>query len=794
MDLGPLAGVFVLSMAASSAMSADRYWVAPIIGTWADASNWSQSSGGPGGQGLPMGGERIFMDQRSIAIFNGAGVGNPNFDALEMSGSGSGVTQLNMGSGSMGITEVVVGQDADACELLVTNAQLVSDSIKVGIGTNSTDALLKLSGSGLIDTLSIQIGVGSGVGSVELDAGTLRAEDLTIGIAQPHPGLGGSFAITGGTLDAESIIVGESGDASLVQTGGHIEVTNYYIGTTGRSVLGGDAGFSETADHTGGTLDVYLMIVGRDQNLFESYAKGEMRIDGTDISAFSILVGGFESWGYLTLESGTLDVEGIANIASSGNSGQTYVGEVTQSGGSFTSAVLILGSDGTGTGPINAIPMRATYEMSGGTADHNSVRIGQSENSDAMLYIRGDAVFNAGSITSTTRHEDSKATLLVAENGTVNTPSLSIGSVLSDFSGGDTEVNVTGGTLAAGAIIVQDFFESVKIEQSGGLLSASRVEARGDADYWGGVTLIGGVLEGYYETIGPVAPVSTRIRDNADFRTREFRHNGGPLEFGPGTPSLSGPFFINNLTAGTLDLHAPMTVTADAGAIMMMNVTNSSIITIETGSHLPIEGTFTNNRDIVLNEGTLSVTTPVDHAFGTISGVGTIDADLHHDAQLEPTIMTVTGSLACGPDSVTKFQLGTVGSTTLDAQGPSVTLDGELHLEFVTGAAQPMPGTTYDIISTPNTTATGTFSNIVFEGAAVPAEVVYEADRVCVRVLYCSRADLAEPYGVIDFFDISAFISLYQAQDPIADLAAPFGTINFFDVSAFLSLFQDGCP
>ncbi|HCT45683.1 MAG TPA: hypothetical protein DF699_10765, partial [Phycisphaerales bacterium] len=150
MDLGPLAGVFVLSMAASSAMSADRYWVAPIIGTWADASNWSQSSGGPGGQGLPMGGERIFMDQRSIAIFNGAGVGNPNFDALEMSGSGSGVTQLNMGSGSMGITEVVVGQDADACELLVTNAQLVSDSIKVGIGTNSTDALLKLSGSGLI--------------------------------------------------------------------------------------------------------------------------------------------------------------------------------------------------------------------------------------------------------------------------------------------------------------------------------------------------------------------------------------------------------------------------------------------------------------------------------------------------------------------------------------------------------------------------------------------------------------------------------------------------------------------
>jgi hypothetical protein len=55
-------------------------------------------------------------------------------------------------------------------------------------------------------------------------------------------------------------------------------------------------------------------------------------------------------------------------------------------------------------------------------------------------------------------------------------------------------------------------------------------------------------------------------------------------------------------------------------------------------------------------------------------------------------------------------------------------------------------------------------------------------------------ADLAAPFGTLNFFDVSAFISLYNAQDPAADLAAPFGTLNFFDVSAYISAYNQGCP
>lgn len=54
--------------------------------------------------------------------------------------------------------------------------------------------------------------------------------------------------------------------------------------------------------------------------------------------------------------------------------------------------------------------------------------------------------------------------------------------------------------------------------------------------------------------------------------------------------------------------------------------------------------------------------------------------------------------------------------------------------------------------------------------------------------------DLAEPFGTLNFFDVAAYISLYNTQDPAADLAAPFGTLNFFDISAYIAAYGAGCP
>lgn len=47
--------------------------------------------------------------------------------------------------------------------------------------------------------------------------------------------------------------------------------------------------------------------------------------------------------------------------------------------------------------------------------------------------------------------------------------------------------------------------------------------------------------------------------------------------------------------------------------------------------------------------------------------------------------------------------------------------------------------------------------------------------------------------GVLDFFDVSAFLAAYNAQDPAADFTGD-GAYDFFDVSAFLGAFNAGCP
>lgn len=47
--------------------------------------------------------------------------------------------------------------------------------------------------------------------------------------------------------------------------------------------------------------------------------------------------------------------------------------------------------------------------------------------------------------------------------------------------------------------------------------------------------------------------------------------------------------------------------------------------------------------------------------------------------------------------------------------------------------------------------------------------------------------------GMLNFFDVSAFIVAYGEDDPAADLNND-GELNFFDVSAFLVAFQAGCP
>ena len=57
----------------------------------------------------------------------------------------------------------------------------------------------------------------------------------------------------------------------------------------------------------------------------------------------------------------------------------------------------------------------------------------------------------------------------------------------------------------------------------------------------------------------------------------------------------------------------------------------------------------------------------------------------------------------------------------------------------------------------------------------------------------CSDADLVEPFGQLDFFDVSAFLTAFNNGDSSADFDGN-GSFDFFDISLFLGTYNVGCP
>ena len=73
-------------------------------------------------------------------------------------------------------------------------------------------------------------------------------------------------------------------------------------------------------------------------------------------------------------------------------------------------------------------------------------------------------------------------------------------------------------------------------------------------------------------------------------------------------------------------------------------------------------------------------------------------------------------------------------------------------------------------------------------------ELTTDPARLTIAGPGCSPVDLAEPFGVLDFSDVVAFLAAFGAADPAADLAPPLGTLDFSDVLAFATDFAAGCP
>jgi hypothetical protein len=169
--------------------------------------------------------------------------------------------------------------------------------------------------------------------------------------------------------------------------------------------------------------------------------------------------------------------------------------------------------------------------------------------------------------------------------------------------------------------------------------------------------------------------------------------------------------------------------------------------------------------------------------------------------ELEGTV-DITAPVALSASSVVSAQVGDRGFGFKDeifvypGLG-QLELAGTLEIEFDPGFVPIALNSWRIVIGELGTDVVGTFDSFIFPEMPDGLEIVpvYRADGLDVMVQSSTSpcpADLTGD-GVLNFFDVSAFLNAYNTMDPVADFDGN-GIFNFFDVSAFLNAFNAGCP
>lgn len=251
---------------------------------------------------------------------------------------------------------------------------------------------------------------------------------------------------------------------------------------------------------------------------------------------------------------------------------------------------------------------------------------------------------------------------------------------------------------------------------------------------------------------------------------------------------------------------------------VITGTTSIAIADIDNDTHLDLAVTTlsTNKVQIMYGLGNGAFISPID--FPTVTTPDDVQiGDMDNDGDLDLVVSTYFHLIAVHLNDGN----GNFGTrieypcdvTPADIQLGDMDSDGDLDVIAATLSSNPASiamllndgngalSPQYDFFGTNTNGARGTCI-ADFNGDSAPdVAVAYEtANRLHIyentcdpNVVGCNPADLAAPCGELNFFDVSAFLVAYNAQDPIADFNSD-GMINFFDVSAFLTAFNNGCP
>jgi len=315
-----------------------------------------------------------------------------------------------------------------------------------------------------------------------------------------------------------------------------------------------------------------------------------------------------------------------------------------------------------------------------------------------------------------------------------------------------------------------------------------------------------------------------------DVNNTTIENDGGTILADAGTVNIGSSTInggtIDSLNDGILFVDAPSAFDA---------VTLEGPLTLEVADVLAITNGLTNNSDMVINNsagaavtslqfdddstlgGTGSVTLNANTIRARLSGFdgsivatqgpdhsllgeGQVAVDLINHGTIAPGFpgtlpirtMAALNDIINTDSANHSVEVAGINNADLIDSTAAFHADGTLTIELIDG----FDPTDYWVASIVQADAgvTGRYDTIV---APVPLDT-----RLAIRARYLPDeiriGAVCKPdidfNGLLNFFDITAFIVLFNAQDPDADITAPFGAWNFFDIAAYIGQFNNGCP
>ncbi len=277
-------------------------------------------------------------------------------------------------------------------------------------------------------------------------------------------------------------------------------------------------------------------------------------------------------------------------------------------------------------------------------------------------------------------------------------------------------------------------------------------------------TLNKGGVDGTYYTVSASAGLSTSHEDcYYAFSMTNGLSESISLSVDPSVTSSTGSF-VGDLTVNNLD------VTTQGGAGNGSNDVDD-IIFVSVDVFNPGNGSFASGSDtntLNIDLGTIAMgdgDITQSFSFFNIAAGGAFGAPI--DVEL---ISSVGDTSSLMTNFVEVSSLAPAGSSAFDA-----ILDDQADGAFAaTYTFRVYNDRSLFVGVTTVEDLTLVLSGVVGEGTGCPA-------------------DFAEPFGELNFFDVSAYLGLFSAGDLAADLNGD-GALNFFDVSAFLGAYAAGCP